>query len=71
MINRTIDVNKLDDEQLNMAIEKISGKITAEVDATCDRVNELINRYGFKCKMQIVFEELKAGNKASDSDIIV
>lgn len=58
MDKRVIQVNKLDNEQIEMAIQKISEHINDEVDATCNKVNELLIRYGLKCKMKIVIEEL-------------
>jgi hypothetical protein len=58
-IKRPIDVEKLGNEQLEIAISKISNQITSDVDATCEKANELLSRYGLKCKMAVVIEELE------------
>jgi hypothetical protein len=70
MAKRKINVSKLDDSQLETAIHKISEQINSEVDATCDKVNKLLSRYGLKCKMQIAIEELNASEIAEEHDKI-
>ena len=70
MTKRKINVNKLGDTQLETAISKISEQINSEVDATCDKVNKLLSRYGLKCKMQIAIEELKTSEIAEEHDKI-
>jgi hypothetical protein len=67
---RPINVDKLTDEQLEAAVQKIANKINEEVDATCDKVNKLLSRYGMTCKMQIVIERSEATNKADERDKI-
>jgi len=57
MTNRKINVEKLNDKQLQQAIDKVSELVNQEVAQVCDNVNKLLKRYGLKCKMQIVFEE--------------
>jgi len=63
-INRAIDVEKLGDEQLENAINKISNQITGDIDNICNKANELLNRYGLQCKMQIVIEESEVSKLA-------
>lgn len=70
MTGRAINVDKLTNEQLEKAVESLSGKITSEVDATCDRINKLLSRYGLKCKMQAVFEELAESDQTEARDKI-
>lgn len=67
---RPINVDKLTDEQLEAAVQKIANKINEEVDATCEKVNKLLSRYGMSCKMQIVIERSSTTNKADEHDKI-
>lgn len=58
MIDRNINVEKLTQEQLENAINQVSKQIQEEVDATCSKVNKLLNRYGLECRMEIAIEEI-------------
>jgi hypothetical protein len=70
MSKRHINVDNLGDKQLETAIQKISAQINSDVDATCDKVNQLLSRYGLRCKMQIAIEELKVSEIAEEHDKI-
>lgn len=70
MTKRHINVDKLGDKQLETAIQKISAQINSDVDETCERVNQLLSRYGLRCKMQIAIEELKTSEIAEEHDKI-
>lgn len=50
---RAIDVEKLSDEQLNKAIDALSTKIRAKVDTTCNEINDMLERYGMTCRMEV------------------
>lgn len=69
-IDRPINVEKMTDEQLETAIVKLSNKITTDVDAVCERANELLKRYGLSCKMQIVIEQLNLDDTTKNHDKI-
>lgn len=67
---RAINVDKLDEKQLETAIDRISSKITTDIDEVCDKANKLLARYGLCCKMQIVIEELKTSDITEKHDKI-
>jgi hypothetical protein len=50
---RSIDVEKLSDEQLSKAIDALSTKIRAKVDVTCSEINQMLERYGMTCRMEV------------------
>jgi len=67
MSKPAINVEQLADNDLQSAIDKISSKINLEVDRTCERANQLLARYGLKCKMQIAIYQ---DDETSSSDRI-
>lgn len=50
---RSVDVERLDTEQVEQLTEQISKKILAMVDETVDKANKMLNVYGLEAKMQI------------------
>jgi hypothetical protein len=69
-MKRKINIDKLDNNQLETAIEKISIEINKEVDYACEKANKLLNRYGLQCKMAVVIEALKNDAEAGIHDKI-
>ena len=63
---RSIDVDNLSDDQLEIAITKISNQINKEVDLTCEKANALLSRYGLICKMQILIESATEAKDSQD-----
>jgi hypothetical protein len=54
---RSVDVNKLDTEQVEQLIEQISKKILVMVDETVAQANKMLNVYGLEAKMQIAIQK--------------
>lgn len=63
---RAINVEGLTEEQLAQTIDKLGQIIRNDVDATCDKANQLLSRYGLACKMQIVIDEADKLNELHD-----
>jgi hypothetical protein len=57
-MSRKIDLEKLTKEQFQASIDKLIQQVDKEVDKSCGKVNQLLAKYGLKCKMQIVLEHL-------------
>ena len=64
MIDRKIDTEKLNDEQLEVAIAAVSTKIEEINKEAIEKANKLLSRYGLACEMQIA---LKALSKKPDT----
>jgi hypothetical protein len=58
MNDRKINTDALSEDQLEASIKKLTQVIDKDVNETCERVNQLLARYGLKCKMQLVFQNL-------------
>jgi len=56
---RSIDVNKLTEEQLVEIQTLLGDKIRKIVDIACEDANKLLNVYGLRTKMEIVLEEME------------
>jgi len=56
MNSHKISVEGFTEEQLEKAIEELGSAVRCEVDASCERINKLLNCYGLACKMQIVID---------------
>ena len=55
-ITRKIDVEKMSEEQLEKAILNISNKIKIDLEELINKSNQLLNRYGLACKMNILID---------------
>ena len=65
-MERKINVEGLTEEQMEQAINRVGQLIRDDVDATCERANRLLSRYGMACKMQIVIDEADKLNELHD-----
>lgn len=55
---RSLDINKLSVEEADRLSAQIGDKVTKITDEACAKANELLNIYGMKAIMQIVFEPI-------------
>lgn len=62
---RTVNVDELSDEQLEVIQQQLSSKITGIIDKACEDANKFLNVYGLQAKMQIVIQpiETNTGDK--------
>jgi len=54
---RKVDVEKLDDEQIEVVQDQVSAKIREITDKAVKDANKILAIYGLSCKMQIKIEE--------------
>lgn len=57
--NRKRDINKLNPEQLEQLSQKLGEKVRDIVDEAVEKSNQILNMYGMRARMQIVFEPLE------------
>lgn len=65
-MDRKINVEAFTEEQLAQASEALGVAIRNEVDATCEKINKLLDRYGLICKMEIVIGKPDELNEQRD-----
>lgn len=57
---RNVDVNKLNDEQIQLVIDELSKKVNLYVDEAIQKANQVLNIYNLEAKMEIaIVEKLK------------
>lgn len=54
---REVDVEKLNEEQVQLLMDQIGEKIRGMVDETCEKANKVLGVYGLQAKMQVLIQE--------------
>lgn len=53
---RQVNVDKLNEEQIQVLIDQLGLKIRNMIDETCDRANQILNVYGMCVKLEVVIQ---------------
>lgn len=74
MIDRKINVEKLNDQQLEKAEKLISDTIKREIDKVVNKWNPVFAKQGLSCKMQVSIQEetpeFSIADKIVDADVV-
>ena len=74
MIDRKINVEKLNDQQLEKAEKLISDTIKKEIDTVVNKWNPVFATQGLSCKMQVSIQpespDFSIAEKNVDSDVV-
>lgn len=65
MRERSVDIDKVDEQQLDVIAEQLGNKINGMVDDLCSKANEMLKIYGLEAKMQIAIVKKETNNEES------